>query len=121
MRILIAEDDAISRRLLEAVLGNDGYDTVGRYSGDEFIILLPGCNEQQAKDFAERLQARFTGQALETGDGSLEVGMSMGVAAWKTGGQIDEKSLIHQAECALHLARSRGPGSIACTVPDMGG
>jgi len=93
---------------------NRGYDTIGRYSGNAFIIVLPGCNEQQAKGFSERLQASFAAMELQAGDHHIQVRMSVGVAAIRSEDLVDITMLIHRADQALSWAREHGGNQIRC-------
>jgi diguanylate cyclase (GGDEF)-like protein/PAS domain S-box-containing protein len=55
-------------------------DLVGRYGGDEFVILLPQTSPQEARLLAERIHASLTAQAIETDKGSLSIMISIGIS-----------------------------------------
>ncbi|HZW04872.1 MAG TPA: GAF domain-containing protein, partial [Anaerolineaceae bacterium] len=59
-----------------------GVDLIGRYGGEEFIVLLPETGGQQALEVAERLRRRVAETAIETGKGPLGVTVSLGVGVY---------------------------------------
>ncbi len=78
-------------------------DTVGRWGGEEFLILCPGTGQEGAVALAEKLRQRV--QATETPPVGA-VTASFGVAAWRAGD--DEKSLIARVDKALYAAKRQG-------------
>mgnify|MGYP001815338495 FL=1 len=104
----IAGDRVLSSvaRILRAQFRPD--DLVVRYGGDEFAVLLPGVDLQQALVIAERVRVSVCG---ETGDGSdsliqIPIKISMGVAELQQGATIDK--LIRDADAALYRAKHAG-------------
>jgi len=57
------------------------YDTVGRYGGEEFLIVIPDCGVAQAAGIAERLREGVAQEPFDVAGKSLNVTLSLGVAA----------------------------------------
>ena len=77
-------------------------DMIGRYGGEEFLLLLPGTGTQSALQIAERVR-----RAIEHDDGTVQpVTISLGVATL-TGSETLE-SLIKRADVALYDAKAAG-------------
>ncbi|MFH0823467.1 MAG: PAS domain S-box protein, partial [Pseudomonadota bacterium] len=57
------------------------YDIVGRYGGEEFIIVLPMCDRDSVKLIPERIRLSLSKEPINTGDGEFAVTMSFGVTA----------------------------------------
>jgi len=84
-------------------------DRVGRYGGEEFVLLLPGTVLDSAVTFAERVRERVEQYAFTYGDGqSLHRTMSCGVAAWPHPLIGDQEALIKAADDALYVAKETG-------------
>jgi diguanylate cyclase (GGDEF)-like protein len=82
------------------------YDTVGRYGGEEFLIVLPGCDAAAATGLAERLRRGVAAEPVEAGDGPLAVTLSLGVAVWD--GTADTLGLLQAVDAALYRAKHEG-------------
>jgi diguanylate cyclase (GGDEF)-like protein len=83
------------------------YDLIGRYGGEEFLLLLPGCDATAARDVAERVRAGIAANPAPVGDVELVVSASLGVA-WTTTGDVGPSLLIQAADEALYRAKSLG-------------
>jgi diguanylate cyclase (GGDEF)-like protein len=84
-------------------------DKVGRYGGEEFVLLLPGTVLDAAVTFAERIRERVEKYAFTFEDGqSLHRTMSCGVAAWPHPRVGDQDALIKAADDALYVAKETG-------------
>jgi diguanylate cyclase (GGDEF)-like protein len=81
------------------------YDVVARYGGDEFVLLLPGSDEDAATHAAERVRD------------ALGTGCSIGVAAWNA--ELEAGGLLDQADRALLLAKRTGKNRVAVANPDV--
>jgi len=101
--------DAVLReaaRRMQASVRN--YDAVGRYGGEEFLIVLPGSYESSALLLAERLRETVCAQNISFPEGSLPVTISLGVTGWRRGGQPTPEALIGAADEALYRAKKLG-------------
>lgn len=78
-------------------------DTLARYGGDEFAIILPGSNKDQAHILAERL-TRSILEPFTISDSSLIIGMSVGIAMYPQHG-LDPQALIEHADIAMYSAK----------------
>jgi len=83
------------------------YDTVGRWGGEEFVILAPQADLDQAVRFAERLRAGVEGLELKFEYQLIHYTISLGVAAYDGGSEtLDE--FIQRADDALYRAKEGG-------------
>lgn len=84
-------------------------DRVGRYGGEEFVLLLPGTVLDAAVTFAERIRERVEAAEFRYGEGqTLQKTMSCGVAAWPHPLVNDPEQLIKAADDALYVAKETG-------------
>ena len=74
------------------------YDFIGRYGGEEFVIVVPGVNESDAVHFAERLRLRIASEPFALADGALEVTISLGVAHTSMATLGSAAELLHAAD-----------------------
>ncbi|SDL97342.1 diguanylate cyclase (GGDEF) domain-containing protein [Nonomuraea maritima] len=83
------------------------YDVVGRFGGEEFVVLLPGADADEARQVAERLRMHVRLMAVPVDDGLVRVTVSAGVALMNAHGDelID---LLTAADLALYRAKELG-------------
>ena len=93
-----------SQRLIDSVRP---YDAVGRYGGEEFLIVCPNCDEESSQAIAERLRCVVSEAPLITAEGTFRVTMSFGVAAVR-GGSHSADSITRAADQALYKAKESG-------------
>jgi len=84
------------------------YDSVGRYGGEEFLIVLPGCNMQDAFRLSDRLRNSVAEVAVESPAGSIPFTISIGVACAKDFAQTSSTQLVQAADEALYKAKEKG-------------
>ncbi|HEY2827760.1 MAG TPA: diguanylate cyclase, partial [Pirellulales bacterium] len=84
------------------------YDAVGRFGGEEFILVLPGCDSINALSHAERVRAAVEQISIETPQGHIGVTASVGVTVARPQQIIDACGLIRAADSALYEAKRNG-------------
>jgi two-component system cell cycle response regulator len=84
------------------------YDAIGRYGGEEFVIVAPGSDAQSMVDEAERLRALVSLEPVETPEGALSLTASFGVASSGESRETDPGSLLKAADAALYQAKQKG-------------
>ena len=82
-------------------------DAVGRYGGEEFLIVLPGSDAQRAFDVAERVRTHVESQSITTSVAKLSLTVSLGIAT-TTGDTLQPEELIFAADKALYEAKHAG-------------
>ena len=82
-------------------------DTIGRYGGEEFLIVLPHSTFQAASEQADRLCKLVRSLILKSGEQKILVTVSIGVAQYKIHKE-DWEALLHRADAALYQAKNSG-------------
>jgi diguanylate cyclase (GGDEF)-like protein len=106
----------IARRLLLSVRS---YDFVGRYGGEEFLIVLNNCRPESALARAEEIRKSICTRPVQTDAGPLEVTMSSGLVLSTDWGHRPAEELIHQADSALYAAKTDGRNRVRLVKPDQ--
>jgi len=83
--------------VIKALLGEA--DKIGRYGGDEFIIMLPGKEDENATEFAKYLYLSISEKIFEIGKHKLEIHLSFGVSVYKEGESLPD--LLNRADKSL--------------------
>lgn len=82
-------------------------DVVGRYGGEEFIILLPNSDKTAAAEQAARLCREVRSRVMRSKDHDLQVTISIGIAQFKIG-EDSWHSLLKRADNAMFEAKNNG-------------
>lgn len=82
------------------------YDLIGRFGGEEFLVLLPGANENGAYVACEKIRNVIGNKAVQFNDTQVPVTISIGVATWDCHEKADD--LIARADKALYQAKDGG-------------
>ena len=83
-------------------------DRVGRYGGEEFLMLLPGTVLDSAVTFAERVRQRVENNTFSFEGGTLTRTASFGVAAWPHPRVTGREAMLKAADDALYVAKEMG-------------
>lgn len=88
-------------------------EIIGRYGGDEFVILLPGSNEAQSLHVAERLRQKMISLPIITTRGKQVVTLSLGIVEFNRTKDDNLEALLARADQALYAAKHRGRNQAA--------
>jgi diguanylate cyclase (GGDEF)-like protein len=109
--------DVVLRAVAETITGQlRAYDSVGRWGGEEFSVLLPQIPEPGPRDVAERIRAAVsTLEVKVTIDDASQLitglSVSVGVAAFPEAGTTVE-GLVHAADTAMYRAKRAGRNTV---------
>jgi two-component system cell cycle response regulator len=95
----------IARVLLDVLRTSDA---VGRYGGEEFLVVVPHTHLEDARQTAERLRQRIENHTFRAADHELSVTVSIGVATYPDGSSRSPDDLIREADAALYRAKEQG-------------
>jgi diguanylate cyclase (GGDEF)-like protein len=97
----------VAKRLTASVRG---YDSVGRYGGEEFLIIVPGCNPQGLIISAERLRGVIAETPINSASGPIPVTISVGLVSVGPGNlkPVEHIALVQAADSALYRAKAKG-------------
>jgi len=104
-----------ARRMLSAVRS---YDLVGRYGGEEFLLLLSGCDAASIFDRAEHLRRAIASEPVKAVEGSLEVTISVGAVTSAGLRELDADAFLRAADQALYRAKNAGRNQVEIVGPD---
>jgi diguanylate cyclase (GGDEF)-like protein len=93
--------EEVATRILNTVRP---YDVVGRFGGEEFVVVAPSCNAEEAVRFAERLRSLIAARPVHALNAEVPVTVSIGVSL----GVGSAEAVLHGADAALYAAKHGG-------------
>ena len=84
------------------------YDSVGRYGGEEFLMIFPGCDLTKILIRAEEVVKAVSSTPVKKANKQRQVTISMGVAVYDGSYSVDPEALLIQADAGLYEAKKSG-------------
>jgi len=104
-----AAGDAVLKEVAERLQSDlRTYDLVGRYGGEEFLILLPNCDSITATRRADEIRNLVSRKAIITTFATVSATISMGVTVSDKSQSLAIEDLLHQADQAMYAAKEAG-------------
>jgi diguanylate cyclase (GGDEF)-like protein len=91
------------------------YDFLGRFGGEEFLIVVPGCEPNETQDVAERLRESVAKTPIRAGDTNIKVTVSLGASV--AGPSENPSALLKRADLALYDAKRDGRNTVRFRPP----
>jgi len=88
------------------------YDAIGRYGGEEFLMVLPNSDAAQAVRLAERIRVAVFEKPFRVHNTDLTVTVSQGVTTWTDPCPIPIEQLIQSADGVLYLVKNSGRNGV---------
>ena len=104
----------VARRLLSSARS---YDFVGRYGGEEFLIVLNNCDCSQAVARAEEVRNGIANRPVQTARGPLSISMSLGILASREWDLHLVEEILNETDQALYRAKADGRNCVRLATP----
>jgi diguanylate cyclase (GGDEF)-like protein len=106
--------DEVLKQLVKRVEGSmRTYDTLGRYGGEEFVCVLPGCDAEAVKKHAERMRTAVESAPVVFEDAEIRITSSFGAVSGIPGPELTPDELVHVADDALYRAKRGGRNCVS--------
>jgi two-component system, cell cycle response regulator len=105
----------IARRLLLSIRS---YDFVGRYGGEEFLLVLNNCNPESAEARAEEIRKAVGNRPIQTASGAIHITMSLGLLLSNDWGVRPVEELLYEVDAALYAAKAAGRNCVRTARPN---
>jgi diguanylate cyclase (GGDEF)-like protein len=96
------------------------YDRIGRYGGEEFIVISPQADGSNSAVIAERIRSQLCASPLPTPSGDLPVTASLGVAHAAQFAAATTEELIAESDAALYRAKRAGRNRVESSGETIG-
>jgi two-component system cell cycle response regulator len=106
----------VAQRLLASVRS---YDFVGRYGGEEFLVVLNNCDPSHAVARAEEVRNGVAKQSVQTMRGPLTITMSLGVLTSRDWDIHLVEDILIEADSALYQAKAEGRNCVRLAKPTV--
>ena len=83
-----------------------GFDYIGRYGGEEFLIILQNTDLEEGEEIAERLRMQVEQSPFHHNDQSIPITISLGLTHYHSGDTVE--TIIQRADEALYQAKAKG-------------
>lgn len=103
-----------AKRLLSSVRS---YDFVGRYGGEEFLVVLNNCDPVYGLMRAEEIRKIIAGRPVQTSGGLIPVTMSLGLLHSQEWGYRRVEELLQEVDAALYSAKEAGRNCVRVAIP----
>jgi len=113
----VAGDEVLketAKRLLSSVRL---YDFVGRYGGEEFLVVLNNCDPSHAFLRAEDIRKTIAAHPVDSPAGQIHITMSLGLLLSQVWGRGPVKDLLNEVDAALYAAKSAGRNCVRIAEP----
>ncbi len=101
--------DEVLRETAQRIRGAvRSYDAVGRYGGEEFLVVAPECDARRAMDLAERIRLLLLQNPIQTSGAAITVTLSLGVVHLGPGSSLKIHKVLSAADQALYEAKRGG-------------
>lgn len=108
----------VARRCVHAVRG---YDLVGRYGGEEFLLILGGCSAAEAMARADQLRQSIEASPISTSCGAITITISIGVLSAQEWAFPPVEDVLREVDVALYAAKAGGRNCCRVAVPPLRG
>lgn len=104
----LAGDSILRQTALRMNESIRSYDSVGRFGGEEFLLIFPNIDFPEAKELAERIRISISGQLMDTPEGMIPVTASLGLVTIKGSAKLSQEDLVSMADTAMYKAKANG-------------
>lgn len=109
----VVGDDVLRETSRRMTLESRAYDLVGRYGGEEFMIVLPATDSAEGASQAERLRRVIEKEPFRSGELELNVTASLGVASSCDLARVGIDDLVQAADAALYRSKEGGRNRVS--------
>ncbi|KTD56882.1 regulatory protein (GGDEF domain) [Legionella sainthelensi] len=103
--------DAVIKKLASILMMNlRNQDIIGRYGGEEFVLILPGANLENSQKICNNLRIQFADHTFTINDQQVHVTISMGISSLTH--SHDFNDIVNYADQALYKAKQNGKNQI---------
>jgi two-component system, cell cycle response regulator len=103
-----------AKRLVSSVRA---YDYVGRYGGEEFLVVLNNCHPAHALARAEQFCRTIAGTPVQTASAAISITMSFGLLMSQDWDALPMEELLQHADAALYAAKAAGRNCVKVARP----
>jgi diguanylate cyclase (GGDEF)-like protein len=101
-------DEVLKEIAHRLTAGVRAYDRVGRYGGEEFLVVMPNCDLISAFTRADEIRGLISRKAVQAGTVATSITISMGLAVADGMSELAPETLLHQADLGLYKAKQNG-------------
>jgi len=94
------------------------YDLIGRYGGEEFLVIAPGCDLELTKKLAERILRAVSDESVDLGNSAVQLTLSLGATLGTA--TSDPEFLVAAADSAMYQAKRNGRNRVEITLENNG-
>jgi two-component system, sensor histidine kinase LadS len=110
----LAGDECLRMLSKTLVLSVTGYNAcVARFGGEEFVIILPNCDQEKLEKISEEMRQRIENETIYFNNTGLNITASIGVYSKKSGININADDALQYADKALYTAKETGRNRVA--------